>query len=61
MLKLGAPQVLGGAAATAAGGATSARQLFEREEAARPIITFAVDLDRILGGGVETGAITEFW
>lgn len=39
----------------------SARQLCEREAAARPIITFAQGLDSILGGGVHTGAITEFW
>lgn len=60
MLKLAAPQRLAPGEA-AAGGAVSARQIADRERAARPIITFASELDRILGGGVETGAITEFW
>lgn len=59
MLKLAAPAT-GGAGAGAAT-ALSARQIFEREAAAKRIITFAAELDGILGGGVETGAITEFW
>ena len=58
MLQLTAPRRVQGAEA---GGAVSARHIFDRELAARRIITFAADLDRILGGGVETGAITEFW
>ena len=58
-LKLAAPAGGGGAAGAAV--ALSARQIFEREAAAKRIITFAAELDGILGGGVETGAITEFW
>lgn len=63
-LKLAAPhRVAGGGAGgdAAASVAVSARQIAERERAAKPIITFAPELDRILGGGVEAGAITEFW
>ena len=69
-LKLAAPHRVappGGAGAAGGGGAAgaapplSARQIAERERAAKAIITFAPELDRILGGGVETGAITEFW
>jgi len=61
-LKLAAPTVGGAAAGAAAASAPlSARQIFEREAAAKRIITFAAELDGILGGGVETGAITEFW
>lgn len=41
-------------------GALSAKQILEREAAARRIITFCSDLDAILGGGVATGQITEF-
>jgi hypothetical protein len=60
VLQLAAPQRVAPAAA-AASHAVSARQLYAREQAARRIITFAAELDGILGGGVETGAITEFW
>lgn len=61
-LKLAAPTAgTAAAAATAASVPLSARQIFEREAAAKRIITFAAELDGILGGGVETGAITEFW
>lgn len=61
-LKLVAPTAgTAAAAATAASVPLSARQIFEREAAAKRIITFAAELDGILGGGVETGAITEFW
>lgn len=59
VLQLAAPQRV--APAAAASHALSARQIFERELAARRIITFAAELDGILGGGVETGAVTEFW
>ena len=63
VLKLAAPQRVqpGGGGGAAASHAVSARQIFEREAAAKRILTFAADLDGILGGGVETGAITEFW
>lgn len=60
-LKLAAPATGAAAAAAAAAAPLSARQIFEREAAAKRIITFAAELDGILGGGVETGAITEFW
>lgn len=68
VLKLGAPHrvapagdhphAAGGAITAAA--AVSARQILEREEAAKRIITFASELDQVLGNGVETGVITEF-
>ncbi len=41
-------------------GARSAQHLYEKELAARKIITFCGDLDGMLGGGVATGQITEF-
>ncbi|KAL3148107.1 DNA repair protein rad51c [Trebouxia sp. C0009 RCD-2024] len=41
-------------------GAKSAHELYEKELAARKIITFCGDLDGMLGGGVATGQITEF-
>lgn len=41
-------------------GAKSAQQLYEKELAARKIITFCGDLDNVLGGGIATGQITEF-
>ncbi len=43
-----------------AAGARSAQHLYEKELAARKIITFCGDLDGMLGGGVATGQITEF-
>ena len=73
VLKLAAPQRVGpagqpgggggqaGPGAAAATAAVSARQILEREESATRIITFAAELDAVLGRGVETGAITEFW
>jgi hypothetical protein len=62
VLKLAAPhRVQPGGGGPTASHAVSARQIFEREAAAKRILTFAADLDGILGGGVETGAITEFW
>ncbi len=41
-------------------GARSAQHLYEKELAARKVITFCGDLDGMLGGGVATGQITEF-
>ena len=41
-------------------GAQTAAQLFQKESAARKIITFCGSLDEILGGGVATSQITEF-
>ncbi|KAL4428659.1 hypothetical protein ABPG77_009765 [Micractinium sp. CCAP 211/92] len=67
VLKLAAPHSVGQAGGRQAGGgaptstaAVSARQILEREESATRIITFAEELDAVLGRGVETGAITEF-
>lgn len=73
VLKLAAPHRVGpagqpgsgaglaGSGAATANAAISARQILEREESATRIITFAEELDAVLGRGVETGAITEFW
>lgn len=41
-------------------GAVSAVDLYRTHLAARRIVTFSSDLDRILGGGVFTGQVTEF-
>ena len=41
-------------------GAFTAAELFEREAAARKVITFCGNLDDILGGGVSSSQITEF-
>ncbi|KAK9813256.1 hypothetical protein WJX72_011511 [[Myrmecia] bisecta] len=41
-------------------GARSAQQLYEREAAAKRIITFCPELDQVLGGGIASGQITEF-
>jgi len=41
-------------------GAQSARQIYDREKFTRRIITFSSDLDKILGGGVAIGQLTEF-
>ena len=63
VLKLAVPQHAAGpgGGGGAAPAALSARQIFEREATASPIITFVPELDTMMGGGVETGAITEFW
>lgn len=37
----------------------SAAAAFKREEKSCPIVTFCRDLDNILGGGVQTGTMTE--
>ncbi|PSC75198.1 Sodium hydrogen exchanger 7 [Micractinium conductrix] len=62
VLKLAVPQHAAGpgGGGGAAPAALSARQIFEREATASPIITFVPELDTMMGGGVETGAITEF-
>lgn len=41
-------------------GAASAAALLRRDAAATRIITFCADLDRMLGGGVAPGQLTEF-
>lgn len=41
-------------------GARSAQHLYEKELAARKIITFCGDLDGMLGGGIASGQVTEF-
>lgn len=38
----------------------SALDLYRLQCAARRIITFCSDLDRIMGGGVELGSVSEF-
>lgn len=40
--------------------AVSARLLFEAERAQVRIITFSSELDRLLGGGIARGQVTEF-
>ena len=40
-------------------GATTAVEILAREKANRKILTFCGDLDKILGGGIATGQITE--
>lgn len=45
---------------TSASSHTSARDLFAKAAGSSPIITFCKTLDRILGGGVPIGQITEF-
>ncbi len=44
----------------ACAGAVSAVDLYRTHLAARRIVTFSSDLDRVLGGGVFTGQVTEF-
>ena len=41
-------------------GARSATELYAVQRSAKKIVTFCADLDRILGGGVCTGQVTEF-
>ena len=41
-------------------GARSATELYEVQRHAKKVITFCSDFDRILGGGVCTGQVTEF-
>lgn len=41
-------------------GAVSAKNLLEKEQHSKHIITFSSELDKILGGGIHTGQITEF-
>lgn len=41
------------------GGVKSAVELFEKQSSCRKIITFCSDLDKILGGGVWPGQVTE--
>ncbi|KAI8106873.1 hypothetical protein M9434_001527 [Picochlorum sp. BPE23] len=40
--------------------AQSARDIYEREQRSKCIVTFSMDLDRVLGGGIRTGQMTEF-
>lgn len=49
-----------GAEGTALAGARSAAELLEEERARVGIFTFCEELDKILGGGVSSGEITEF-
>ena len=41
-------------------GAASAAALLRRDAAATRVVTFVADLDRVLGGGVAPGQLTEF-
>ena len=41
-------------------GASSAAALLRRERAETRVVTFVADLDRVLGGGVAPGQMTEF-
>lgn len=38
----------------------SARDIFEKERTQKSIVTFSMELDKLLGGGIRTGQITEF-
>lgn len=38
----------------------SARDIFEKEQQRKSIVTFSIELDKLLGGGIRTGQITEF-
>lgn len=38
----------------------SAREIFEKEQKQPSIVTFSMELDKLLGGGIRTGQITEF-
>lgn len=38
----------------------SARDIFEKEQRQKSIVTFSMELDKLLGGGIRTGQITEF-
>lgn len=39
---------------------TSAKEMFDKERRKKTLVTFRQPLDRILGGGIRTGQITEF-
>ena len=41
-------------------GAQSARDIFEKERARKVLVTFSMELDKLLGGGIRTGQLTEF-
>ena len=41
-------------------GAQSARQIYDNERSTKRIITFSPEMDKILGGGVAVGQVTEF-
>lgn len=38
----------------------SARDIFQKEQQRKSIVTFSMELDKLLGGGIRTGQITEF-
>jgi RAD51-like protein 2 len=39
---------------------TSAKEILDKEKRKKAIVTFCQDLDRVLGGGIRSGQITEF-
>eukprot|EP00955_Chlamydomonas_euryale_P084913 364027-Chlamydomonas_euryale.AAC.5 len=67
VLRVGAPGSVGGwgtSIDSGSGGgngrAVSATALYEAQRRSKRIVTFCADFDRVLGGGVAAGQVTEF-